>query len=108
MPDHAVRWSDDRLEDFYREFSAHIKQEEAQSTQQSEIHRALFQRADPEANTPPGVIQLLSQLDTRTRTMEIANDRQKRFVGGVLFAFSCMGFFFTDTAHKVLAFFRSL
>lgn len=108
MTERTPRWSDERLETFHQEFRAHIEAEKEEMQQQAEVHRALFQRADPEANIPAGVIQLLSQLDARTRTMEIANDRQKRFVGGVLFAFSCMGFFFTDTAHKVMGFFKSL
>lgn len=102
------RWSDERIETFYQEFRAHIAQEGAEAAQQSEIHAALFQLEDRNRNVPPGVIQLLSQLNERTKEMEIVNDRQKRFIGGFLFAFTCIGFFFTDTAHKVVGFVKGL
>lgn len=102
------RWSDEKLESFYQRFEEHVAQEEADRRQQAEIHEALFQREDKDANRPAGVIQMLARLDGRTAAIEIATDRQKRFIGGVLFAFSCVGFLFTDTSHKVLNFLRGL
>lgn len=104
----AERFSDEKLAQFYREFQEHVKPEEEVKEQQREIYDALFRKADPDTNISPGLIQLTTQVDARLRAMEITNDRQKRFIGGFLFAFTCVGFFFTDSAHKLMSFFRSL
>lgn len=102
------RWSDDKLSEFHEEFLKHMATEEVERAQQQKIYDALFQKQDKDTNTPPGVVQLLGQIDSRLEAMEISNDRQKRFVGGVMFAFSCMGFLFTDSAHKLLAWLKGL
>lgn len=106
--EHAPRFSDAKLQQFYEEFRGHIKDEEKEKHQQDDIYEALFRQGDKDKNINPGVIQLLMQVSDRIEAMEIAADRQKRFVGGVMFAFSCMGFFFTDSAHKIFAWVRSI
>lgn len=105
---HRACWSDEKLEVFYGEFREHIKAEVKEGRQQEEIYEALFRTEDKAKNVGPGVIQLLTQVADRIETMEIAADRQKRFLGGVMFAFSCVGFFFTDTAHKLMAWIKSV
>lgn len=105
---HRPRWSDDKLETFHTEFLDHIRDEEKEKHQQDEIYEALFRQEDKAKNISPGVIQLLTQVADRIEVMEIAADRQKRFLGGVMFAFSSIGFFFTDSAHKLFAWFRSI
>lgn len=102
------RWSDDKLSEFHAEFLKHMATEEDERMQQQKIYDALFQKQDKDTNTPPGVVQLLGQIDARLEAMEISNDRQKRFVGGVMFAFSCIGFLFTDGAHKLFTWVRGL
>ena len=104
----AKRWSDDKLSEFHEEFLKHMVTEEDERVQRHKIYDALFQKQDKDTNTPPGVVQLLGQIDSRLEAMEISNDRQKRFVGGVMFAFTCMGFLFTDSAHKVLSWLKGL
>ena len=102
------RWSDDKLSEFHEEFLQHMAVEESERAQQQKIYDALFQKQDKDTNTPPGVVQLLGQIDSRLEAMEISNDRQKRFDGGVMFAFSCMGFLFTDSAHKLITWLKGL
>lgn len=102
------RWSDERLEQFHAEFREHRKIEDEEHMQQREMYEALFRQEDKDKNIGPGIVQLMARLDERTKAMEIAADRQKRFVGGVMFAFTCMGFLFTDSAHKLLAWLRSI
>lgn len=102
------RWSDDKLETFHAEFLQHIRAEESEHRQQDEIYRALFQKADEDSNMPPGVIQLLGQMNVRLKKMETSSDRQKTFVGGVVFAFTCIGFFLTESAHKLMIWLRGV
>lgn len=93
---------------FHSEFLKHMGTEEKERKQQEEIYDALFQKEDKDSNKPAGVVQLLAQIDARLEAMEITADRQKRFLGGVMFAFSCVGFLFTDSAHKVLSWLKGL
>lgn len=102
------RWSDEELEEFHQEFRAHVEAEAEERIQQRALYVALFQKEDKDTNTPAGLLQLTSRMDTRLSNMEIANDRQKRFIGGFLFAFSCVAFFFTETAHSIVAFLKKL
>lgn len=102
------RWSDERLEQFYREFREHRQLEEHEDAQHREILDALFRTEDKDRNIPPGLVQVMTRVAERIGAIEVAADRQKRFLGGVLFAFSCVGFVFTDTAHKIFAWLRTL
>ena len=102
------RWSDDRMAQFYREFKEHLAPEREAAEQQKEIYDAIFRKEDADKNIGPGVIQLLAQVNARTVSMEIANDRQKRFVGGIVFAIGALGFFLTDSAHKLMSVLRGL
>ena len=105
---HPKRFADVELESFHREFREHVKNEEGEHEQQGQIHDALFRLEDKDKGVSPGVIQLLGRVNDRLLTMEVAADRQKRFVGGVMFAFSCMGFFLTDSAHKLMDWLRGV
>lgn len=107
MPD-SKRWSDEKLEVFHQEFVQHLADEEQERKQNQELHEAVFQREDKDANVPAGILQLCARMSADITEMKIANDRQKRFVGGVMFAFSGMGFLFTDTAHKLWGFIKGL
>jgi hypothetical protein len=107
MP-HEIRWSDEKLERFYQEFHDHLKTEADEKAQQNELHAAIFQKEDSDYNTPAGVLQLVTRMDARLKTMEVTADRQKRFIGGIVFTFTCLGFLFTDAAHRVMAFFKTV
>ena len=102
------RWSDEKLETFYQEFQKHLEEEHHEMAQQSELYAAIFQKEDKDTNTPPGILQLVARMSSDVRALKVAADRQKTFLGGVLFAFSAVGFFFTDTAHKLLTLLKGL
>lgn len=102
------RWSDEKLEKFYQEFQMHLADEEHEKHQQGEMHAALFQLENTDTNTPAGLVQLCARMSKDIRDMKIAADRQKTFIGGVMFAFTAMGFIFTDTFHKVWGFIKGL
>lgn len=104
----AKRWSDERLETFYQEFKMHLEDEAREKAQQKELYQAVFQKEDLDSNTPAGLIQMMARMSKDLRDLKIAADRQKTFIGGVMFAFGAVGFFFTDTAHKVLGFLKGL
>lgn len=101
-------WDDKKIETFYQEFQHHLEEEHRERIQQRELYIAIFQREDTDSNTPAGILQLVARMSADVRAMKIAADRQKTFMGGVLFAFTAVGFFFTETAHKVLALLKGL
>lgn len=107
-PANHNRWSDEQLQEFYDAFMAHMLGEENEKQQQNLIYEALFRKEDPESNTPPGVIQLLAQMSGRLQAIEKANAQQKTFFGGVFFAITCVGFFLSDTFHKLAVILKSL
>lgn len=102
------RWSDKKLNEFHDEFLEHMKDEEEERKRQEEIHEALFRKEDKELGTPPGALQLMAQMNERLKAMEIKQDRQKSFVGGVLFAISSVWFFLTDAGQKLAVLFHKL
>jgi hypothetical protein len=51
-----ARWSDEKLEQFYGKFKEHKRLEEQGQRQNREIYDAMFQKADPDTNTPPGLL----------------------------------------------------
>lgn len=100
---HRSRWSDEQLEAFHREFKEHRqdfldhkKDEEEERRQQQDIYDALFRQEDKERNVAPGLVQLLVKTAANVETLRIAADRQKTFIGGVLFAITAIWFFLTD------------
>lgn len=101
-PYNKSRWSDDKLQQFYEEFQSHIRTETAEHRQQQELYDAVFRKADADTNTPPGLMQLTMQISVQLRDMRIWQDRQKTFVGGVMFALSAAWFFVTDLGHKLI------
>lgn len=108
MPNEGCRWSDQELEQFHKEFLQHAKHEEEFSQLYRELHEAVFRKSDPVLGTQPGILEHMTQLNQMLLEQQKWQDRQKTFVGGILFTFSCLGFFLTDTAHKLLNLFRSL
>ena len=106
--DHETRWSDSKLQEFYESFQRHQSFEDAQKTQQDQIFDALFHKEDPDSNIGPGVIQLLSQINARLTRLESTNQQQRTFVGGVLFACSCVAVFLTDSVSKLIQLVRGL
>ncbi len=90
------RWSDDRLEQFYQAFVDHKRIEDADRLQQREMYDALFRQEDTARNVAPGVVQLMVRTAEDVKTLRIAADRQKTFIGGVLFALTSVWFFVTD------------
>lgn len=106
MPDH--RWSDDRLEQFYREFMEHKRLEELEQKQNQEIYDAVFQKADPDTNTPPGLLQITAQISKQLHDIRVWQDRQKTFVGGVIFTCSATWFVLTEAGHKFFVLLQKL
>lgn len=84
------------------DFEDHLEPERIQQKQSAEVHEALFRLEDKELGTPPGLLQLTQQLSARLRAIEIRDDRQRRFIGGIVFAVSSVTFVFSDTAHKLV------
>jgi hypothetical protein len=90
----------------------HVSIEDKEHRQQQEIYDALFRQEDKERGIPAGVIQMLARVDGRVTTMEIATDRQKRFIGGVFYGVTAiglaLGFFLSESAHKLFSLLKSL
>lgn len=108
MIDPNKRWSDDKLQAFYDEFHDHTKSEEEEHGQQKELYEAVFRKEDKEIGTPPGLLQLTAQINAQLKEMKIWQDRQKTFVGGVIFAISAVWFVLTDVGHKIFVLFQKL
>lgn len=102
------RWSDAELEKFHSEFLKHDVEERARLVRHDQLYEAVFRKEDPDTGTPPGLLQLCSRMSADVSAMKVANDRQKRFIGGVVFAFTSMAFFLTDSAHKLMELLRRL
>lgn len=107
MPD-GRRWSDNDLEQFLAQFIAHLEEESPMHRQQSELYAAVFRKEDKDSNTPPGLLQLTARISQQMEDMKVWQDRHKTFLGGAMFALSCLGFFFTDIGHKVMATIKGL
>lgn len=106
---------DSSLEEFRNDFrlhvesfAAHIKVEEDEQAKQQELYTAIFQKEDKDAGKHAGLLQLTSRIDARLEGLEKREALQKTFVGGVLFALGSIGFFLTDSAHKLFELLRSL
>jgi len=103
------RWGDQALEKFHQEFiehvaefRTHIDNESFEQQQQQELHNAVFRKEDTEANIPPGLLQLTSRISMQLHSIQIWQDRQKTFVGGMIFAVSSFWFFLSDAGPKML------
>lgn len=99
--EHPRRFADAQLEEFYQEFQAHLKREEDQRVQQQEMYDALFRKGDPDSNVAPGIVQLMVRTAEDVKVLRIAADRQKTFIGGMLFAVTSIWFFFTDIGPEL-------
>lgn len=102
------RWSDEKLSDFYAEFKEHKRLEELEQKQNQEIYDAVFQKADPDTNTPPGLLQATATISRQLHDMRVWQDRQKTFVGGAVFAVSALWFVLTEAGHRFIALFQKL
>lgn len=109
------RWSDKELEQFYAEFKQHViefKQhvvdEGKELVQQRELHEAIFQKEDKEANVPPGVLQQLARISEKLETLSATDSRRKTFVAGGIFVAAAVWFLLTEGVHKVLVFLQKL
>ena len=108
MPDRSMRWSDQDLEKFHAEFRRHVETEGPMHRQQLELYEAVFRLEDKELGRPPGLLQLTSQINAQMRDMRILQDRQKTFIGGVMFAITSAACFFTDTAQNIISLIKKL
>lgn len=90
MEDQEKQWTNERLNHLNRRVE--------------EVREALFRREDKDRGVPPGLIQLTTRIADKLDRMETRQDRQKTFVGGVVFAISAVLFFLTDGASKLLDF----
>lgn len=106
--DSRSRWSDAELERFHAEFQDHDLRERERLQRHDLLYTAVFRKEDLDEGTPPGLLQLCSRMAADLAEMKQANDRQKRFIGGVIFAFTSMAFFLTDSAHKLMEFLRRI
>ena len=104
-----ARWSDEKLDKFHQEFQifagkfdSHIGDESFEQQQQQELYNAVFRKEDTEANVPPGLLQLTSRISMQLHSIQIWQDRQKTFVGGMIFAVSSFWFFLSDAGPKML------
>lgn len=93
---HTPRFSDAKLEEFYQQFIAHCRTEERDRKQQQEMFDALFRQEDLSRNIAAGVVQLMVRTAGDVKALRIAADRQKTFIGGVLFAITAIWFLLTD------------
>jgi hypothetical protein len=106
MPDHS--WSDERLEQFYGEFKEHKRLEALEQKQNQEIYDAVFQRADPYTNTPPGLLQATAQISKQLHDIAVRQDRQKIAVRTAVATCSAVWFLLTDAGHKFFALLQKL
>lgn len=104
--EYKTRWSDEKLQEFFEAFQHHLKFEDEEKKQQQQIYDALFHKEDPDSNTGPGVVQLLGQINQRLSRLEATSASQKSFIGGAVFAVSCMAVFLTDSLQKLVALFK--
>lgn len=95
------RWTDDMLEEFRNEFRAHVKKEDADQQQQQAMFDALFKREEDSLDGQPGLLQLMRQMHKQMKDMQIWQDRQKTFVGGIVFVIGSLGFLFTEQAARI-------
>lgn len=102
------RFSDAMLEEFYQQFLAHCKAEDQEREQQQAMYEALFRVENRDANVAPGVVQLMVRLAEDVKALRVAADRQKTFIGGVLFAITSIWFFVSDIAPNLVTWIKKL
>jgi len=102
------RWSDDKLEEFHQEFLQHVNEfhehignESFEQKQQQELHDAVFRKEDLDNQVTPGLLQLTARISSQLYAIQVWQDRQKTFVGGIIFAISAVWFFLTEAGHKL-------
>lgn len=96
------------VEEFYQQFVAHCLQEDKDRQQQQAMYDALFRKEDPDSNVAPGIVQLMVRTAEDVKALRIAADRQKTFIGGMLFAITSLWFFFTDIGPELLKWMKTM
>ena len=84
-----------------KEFQQHLADAEKERRQQQEIHDALFRKENVDENDGPGIIQLMGRINQQLLEMRITYDRQKTFIGGVIFTCSAAWLFLGDVAKML-------
>lgn len=97
-----MRWSDMELESFHADFKRHVEEEIPMHMQQKALYEAIFRLEDKTIGQPPGLLQTVAQINEQMHEMRVWQDRQKTFVGGIVFAISAVSFFLTDSAHRLM------
>lgn len=100
------RWGDADLEKFHREFKDHIAEEDPMHRQQKELYDAVFREGDEKRGTPPGLLELTARIADELKDIRIWQDRQKTFVGGVVFTLSSVWFVLSDMGPRIIGFFK--
>lgn len=105
-----ARWNDDKIEALYQEFRDHVAEfrehvgaEAFEQRQQQELYEAVFRKGDVDTGAPPGLLQLTARISSQLHDIKVWQDRQKTFIGGMLFAVTSIWFVLTEAGHKLLA-----
>lgn len=101
-------WDDQKLEVFYQSFVTHVAEEQILRKHQQELYEAVFRKEDKDNNTSSGLLQLTVQISRQLNDMQLWQDRQKTFVGGVFFTVTAVWFFLTEAGHKLFALLQKL
>lgn len=109
------RWSDSELEKFHAEFRQHLEDEKREKIQQSELHAAIFQKEDKDANVPAGILQQLARgadqmekISGQIGEMVGRDARRKTFVAGGIFVAGAVWFLLTEGVHRFVTFLSKL
>ena len=99
------RFSDDELHDLRKLLTDHL---EIEGAQQLALFNAVFQQEDPARNIPAGLLQQNARIAKQLRDIQIWQDRQKTFIGGVTFAITSIGFLLSTFGADFLRWLRSI
>ena len=75
---------------------------EIEGTQQLALYNAVFQQEDKARNIPAGLLQQNARIAEQLREIQIWQDRQKTFIGGVTFAVTSVGFLLSSFGSDIL------
>lgn len=102
------RFADEKLQAFYDSFLEHLRKEEVEGAQQTAMYDALFRQEDKSKNITAGIVQLMVRTAEDVKVLRVAADRQKTFLGGVVFAVGSIWFFATDILPTFIAWLKRL
>lgn len=84
------------------EFHQHIADETVRQERLDELYEAIFRKEDKDGGVPPGLMQMMVRINGQMEDMAKWNDRQKTFMGGVVFTISSIWFFVSDLGPRIL------